>query len=65
MNWKNLKDHNCPACGHPVRTDGLIVTKYECSNCEFSIGFEKFNSIVSVRKYKPTFKDNQEALNNL
>lgn len=68
MNWKNLQNGLCPKCGAKL-VMGLLDTVYPCTECDFSIGKEKFEYIAYGRGVNPMrhreLEDNLLALNNL
>lgn len=67
--WSRLKDMKCPNCGNYINP---TETGYECGtdgavgHCDFKIGKERFDEVVT-NLYKPRAKriDNLSALNNL
>jgi DNA-directed RNA polymerase subunit RPC12/RpoP len=69
MDWSNLKEHRCPKCGSPLKSEGMLSDKYLCIHCDFQIGSTKYDKIVAtsrdraVKNYNPD--DNLSALNNL
>lgn len=74
MNWANLKNGTCPSkyCDGYLKANILTGTR-TCTECEFKIGKEKFDQILTsmIQKKAPRAKiwkqelDNMEALNNL
>lgn len=66
MNWRALKNVDCPNCIEPLKVP-LLSGFYECPLCTFKISEEKFDAIVN-KLYKPrqytTPEDNLSALNN-
>ena len=69
LNWKALKDGNCPKCDLSL---GFIVQnkQYVCydNDCGFKIGSLKFADIIAGKKRAPIVdevEDNLSDLNNL
>jgi len=52
MEWNNLKKVECPQCATHLSETSM---GYKCDNCEFFIGFEKFQAVVN-RLFKPQTK---------
>jgi len=67
MMWQRLKSMRCPKCNKQIVRD-MLKDGYKCQKCDFFIGKEKFNQVVSGL-YEPknvgNYQDNQEQLNNL
>ena len=44
MDWKRLQIMKCPSCAGRLGDSGL---GYNCGNCEFYIGYEKFQKLIT------------------
>jgi ssDNA-binding Zn-finger/Zn-ribbon topoisomerase 1 len=68
MDWSNLKQNRCPACGSELKA-GILDPFYNCSNvgiCEYKISEKRFDEIIGgMYKVKEKVEDNSEELNNL
>lgn len=67
MDWKALKNNQCPDCHSTLRKEAFT---HECSNCRFVIGNRRFDELVNAiykkpNKYKHLDDDNLSELNNL
>jgi len=53
MKWDRLKNFKCAGCNGQLEHQ-VDYDRYACTKCDFTIGKEKFNKIVSGQhnKYK-------------
>lgn len=76
MNWRNLKQNECPKCGHLLQE---MENFYGCPSfkedeskkiCDFTISKTKFNEIIRSlylprKMHVPDEEENLAGLNNL
>ena len=51
MNWNKLKDYECPKCEAPLEHQ-LDNEIHACTQCEYTIGVEKFNQLITKMNKK-------------
>ena len=44
--WSRLKNFKCPKCNSYLKRDQL-TNGYNCSNCDFFVGRERFDNLVN------------------
>jgi uncharacterized protein (DUF983 family) len=55
MNWWNLRNSQCPRCGHGL-ADGNLNGYLFCSSCDFKISLAKASAIISDLNTRALFK---------